>query len=615
MKQNSLFKRTLILLALAGSMSTAWAEDNGWKPSNEGAMTTIPGSIDLQTGVFTRNRTDKNGIVDGHTDYMDTGGSIKFNISNATAQKYKISLQASKNSGTSTLGLKVYSSGNGSNPESGDLSITVSGTGWDSFADYSVTTQNKLPVGDLTFELTFTGGSNVKNISFAAVTGEVRTLTINKTGKGTVTPSSGAYSLNEEVVLTAYPDWGYDFTGWQDGEGTVLSTDNPYTITMDADKTVTGVFTQRSTTLIVPSDEVLDIAVGTLDRCEFAAQDGYAVSFNNVYNNATATYGLNVSKSTKFKISFDAATNQDNVSLNFNIKNGDASIWSKDIPVTNNGNWHSGYANNSLVSDQIAAGNYTLVITFKSSGVYTANVANLKFEEAATTPVVTLSEDNDYTPEAGFADVKLTRTIAADTWSTIVLPFAISVSDLATALGTTVTVAQFTGAASGALSFKSSAAATDPVTTMNANEPYLIKVASAVSGEKTLQGVNIVASADPKVTKNGITFQGTYTNGNVPADSYVLTSSNTLYKVTDNKAAIKPFRAYFTGSISAGARLTFDVDGETTGIDGATLNDKGEMTNDKVYDLQGRQLSNSKWLNSQLKKGLYIVNGKKVIKK
>ena len=54
------------------------------------------------------------------------------------------------------------------------------------------------------------------------------------------------------------------------------------------------------------------------------------------------------------------------------------------------------------------------------------------------------------------------------------------------------------------------------------------------------------------------------------------------------------------------------IDEEATGISDATyLNDNGEMIKDKrseVYDLQGRRVDNS----STLKKGLYIVNGKKV---
>ncbi|MBR6189104.1 MAG: leucine-rich repeat protein [Prevotella sp.] len=52
---------------------------------------------------------------------------------------------------------------------------------------------------------------------------------------------------------------------------------------------------------------------------------------------------------------------------------------------------------------------------------------------------------------------------------------------------------------------------------------------------------------------------------------------------------------------------------EASGIS-AALNDKGEMINEKCFDLHGRQLSNSKWLNSQMKKGVYIQDGRKYVK-
>jgi len=43
------------------------------------------------------------------------------------------------------------------------------------------------------------------------------------------------------------------------------------------------------------------------------------------------------------------------------------------------------------------------------------------------------------------------------------------------------------------------------------------------------------------------------------------------------------------------------------GINDAMLNDKGQMTNDHVYDLQGRRIQSTK------SKGIYIVNGKKTV--
>ena len=53
----------------------------------------------------------------------------------------------------------------------------------------------------------------------------------------------------------------------------------------------------------------------------------------------------------------------------------------------------------------------------------------------------------------------------------------------------------------------------------------------------------------------------------------------------------------------------------STGINDAVLNDKGHIINNKVYDLQGRQIVNGNLSNSQLRQGLYIMNGRKVLVK
>ena len=76
---------------------------------------------------------------------------------------------------------------------------------------------------------------------------------------------------------------------------------------------------------------------------------------------------------------------------------------------------------------------------------------------------------------------------------------------------------------------------------------------------------------------------------------------------------IHPFEAYMTSTSSA-PQYAFGVfEGMTTGIQ--TMVDGRWMKEDVVYDLQGRcvQTSNLKSQTSNLKKGVYIVNGKKLM--
>ncbi len=52
---------------------------------------------------------------------------------------------------------------------------------------------------------------------------------------------------NSEVPVTAVDSGtevgNYEFSEWQDGSGNTLSTDNPYTVTVDADQSVVAIFT------------------------------------------------------------------------------------------------------------------------------------------------------------------------------------------------------------------------------------------------------------------------------------------------------------------------------------------------------------------------------------
>ena len=134
---------------------------------------------------------------------------------------------------------------------------------------------------------------------------------------------------------------------------------------------------------------------------------------------------------------------------------------------------------------------------------------------------------------------------------------------------------------------------------IEANKPVMLKG----SGEVTFTASNVEIAATAKgVQTNGL-LSGVYAATAVPTEnSYVLQKQGTdvnFYKAVSG-LTINPFRAYLTVP-AAGGRLTFDFD-EATGIKAV------ETTgNAKVYNLQGVRVDNPT-------KGLYIVNGKKVIK-
>ncbi len=72
-------------------------------------------------------------------------------------------------------------------------------------------------------------------------------------------------------------------------------------------------------------------------------------------------------------------------------------------------------------------------------------------------------------------------------------------------------------------------------------------------------------------------------------------------------------KAYLAVPATAAARLqSLWLSDETEGITG--LNREATEDNQPVYDLQGRQIVTRKSANGKLQKGLYIVNGRKVVR-
>ena len=197
------------------------------------------------------------------------------------------------------------------------------------------------------------------------------------------------------------------------------------------------------------------------------------------------------------------------------------------------------------------------------------------------------------------------RTFTPDTYGTIVLPFSVSNPG-----NIFIRQAVFTGYSSAENKM------TFSCTSMIApNTPHLFKVLPTVTGESTLYGpVNgtIEATAEAKSAKyEGAQFAGTFEGlrAEIASQVYVVGAVGKIGRTTK---ALKPGRCYFTredpdnfASSFGGATIEFiDEDGTTT-INEHELNESHELSGE-IYDLQGRKVANPS-------KGLYIVNGKKIV--
>ena len=83
------------------------------------------------------------------------------------------------------------------------------------------------------------------------------TLDVTVVGNGSVTkdPDQQTYDHGTTVTLTATPDTGYHFVSWSGDVPSGHETDNPLTITMDSDKSITATFVINTYIITASADE------------------------------------------------------------------------------------------------------------------------------------------------------------------------------------------------------------------------------------------------------------------------------------------------------------------------------------------------------------------------
>lgn len=196
----------------------------------------------------------------------------------------------------------------------------------------------------------------------------------------------------------------------------------------------------------------------------------------------------------------------------------------------------------------------------------------------------------DFTAES----VKLTRDVQKGK-NSFVLPFAVEATELdATQVATyegcdkTNNVANFTTA--------ENVGANTPFLTMDVAEDK-----AAVAKELTFTNKAIVATSEKTL---GDGFVGVYTKTDVPG-KYGINSEGKLQKGGEG-AYVDAFHAYLNVTGSAAPSAVVFNDSTPTAINGVAAD---KVANTAVYDLSGRRVY------GKLQKGLYIMNGKKVVVK
>ena len=138
-------------------------------------------------------------------------------------------------------------------------------------------------------------------------------------------------------------------------------------------------------------------------------------------------------------------------------------------------------------------------------------------------------------------------------------------------------------------------------TGIEAGKPYLVKPTADIVNP-VYEDVTLSATPAQTITVGDFNFVATYSPVHLVTDKteQFLKTDGKLYYPTNNGNQMKGMRAFFRVPIGVSANIAFDD--ETTDIQ--PVASQSQQTT--VYDLQGRKVN-------QPSKGLYIVNGKKLV--
>ena len=205
-------------------------------------------------------------------------------------------------------------------------------------------------------------------------------------------------------------------------------------------------------------------------------------------------------------------------------------------------------------------------------------------------------------------DITLGRTLNEGGWNTFCVPFDLNIPTgwVVRELGssnfdstTKLLTLNFTNASS-----------------IEAGHPYLVKVDATVANP-TFNDVTISNSTTTTETAYADfvpVMNPTLVTGGDKTVLFVTGGNKLTYPSSTGN--LNGFRAYFKlkeGAAAEARAFTMNFDDETTSISDMGIVNNEKFATTPVFDMQGRKVSDGKWPNGQMPKGVYIVNSKKVV--
>jgi hypothetical protein len=254
-------------------------------------------------------------------------------------------------------------------------------------------------------------------------------------------------------------------------------------------------------------------------------------------------------------------------------------------------------ANTKMTGMQTIAFNLSTIKDVENT-FYFDNISWKLYEEAPAKDLE-LTDDDTEAPAAGeYANVTYNRMFLKG-YNTIVLPFEYTIAELGADI-----VMKYVGTQDNRVQFQR----LPEETVLQANTPYVVFVAA----DKQLKGFEnktVVEPTDLTVAGGEFDFVGSY-KAYAKGESPVVKGDYILREVGLQKAAggneHKAYRGYLKNNTGMDVNLYLMIDGEI--VDGINTIENAQNADGSIYNLNGQKVNRTQ-------KGVYIINGKKVVRK
>ena len=253
--------------------------------------------------------------------------------------------------------------------------------------------------------------------------------------------------------------------------------------------------------------------------------------------------------------------------------------------------------------EAITDGTATIEVTLKDVEDFAAKTVEATINIAAA-PVIDETAENSFT--TGILPVAVLNYTPKNGWNTIGVPFQLTNDILTTIFGEGWKAYELTGYSNNEISFSQT-------TNFVAGYPYII-YAEAAPQEASfkLENLNISSATEKEDVRGGLAFRSTFAPiapGQL-TDWWGVTNQGRI-QPAGSGASLKALRGYFYTNAEAPdtnlseARIVYiNLDGTVTAISSVKAQLKADGN---TYDLSGRKLTGN------LKQGVYIQNGKKIV--